>query len=327
LGKAWLALQNQEEAEAAFNATQEWAPTSYYGLRAAEILGQQTAIAESSNPVSLTKLEADQGEAEEWLAGWLPITDTLSLGTLDPAIAESPTFLRGDALWAVGQYSDALDEFESVKETWWDDPLAMYQLALAFRERGLFRLSIVSAERVTWLSPVTGRDEVPDFIEHLSFPLYYQDLILSEARSRGVDPLLLFSLIRQESLFDANITSVADARGLAQVIPSTGEWIAGQLGSAEFSPDDLYLPYVNIDFGTFYLDVQLATFDEEPIFALAAYNAGPGRIHRWREDAPDVDLMVETMPFAEPRRYIRSIYENYGHYRRLYLSELEPGEK
>jgi soluble lytic murein transglycosylase len=139
--------------------------------------------------------------------------------------------------------------------------------------------------------------------------------------------LLLYSLIRQESLFDANITSVADARGLAQIIPATGEWIAGQLGWGEYGPDDLYLPYVNIEFGAFYLDVQLATFDGEPIFALAAYNAGPGRIHRWRENAPDVDLMVETIPFAETRRYVRSIYENYGHYRRLYLSEVEHGKR
>ena len=324
LGKAWLALQNLEEAEAAFNTTQKWAPTAYYGLRAAEILDGEPAIAVDPNP---TNLEADQAEAEEWLAGWLPITDTLSLDALDPAIAKDPAFLRGDALWAVGRRSDALDEFETVQETWWDDPLALYQLALAFRERGLYRLSLISAERLTSLSPITSRAEVPDFIQHLSFPLHYQELVFSEAENQGVDPLLIFSLIRQESLFDPNITSAADARGLAQIIPTTGDWIAGRLGWEEFSPDDLYLPYVNINFGTFYLGVQLATFNGESIPALAAYNAGPGRIHRWQEDAPDVDLLVETMPFAEPRRYVRNVYENYGHYRRLYLSEPEYVER
>jgi soluble lytic murein transglycosylase len=327
LGKASLAMQNLEEAEAAFDATRKWAPTAYYGLRAAEILAEEAAATVEPNPPSLSNLEADQEEAEKWLAGWLPIANTLSLDTLDPAIAESPAFLRGDALWAVGQRTDALDEFETVKETWWDDPLALYQLALAFRERGLYRLSIVSAERLTWLSPVTSRAEVPDFIQHLSFPLHYQELVFSETKKQGVDSLLLFSLIRQESLFDPNITSAADARGLAQIIPTTGDWIAGRLDWSDFSPDDLYLPYVNINFGTFYLGVQLATFDQESIPALAAYNAGPGRIHQWQEDAPDVDLLVETMPFSEPRRYVRNVYENYGQYRRLYLSEPEYGER
>ncbi len=185
--------------------------------------------------LSLPDLEGDQVEAEEWLASWLPITDTLVLASLDPAIAESPTFRRGDALLAVGRRSDALDEFDAVKETWWDDPLAMYQLALAFRERGLYRLSIIAAERLTWLSPVSSRAEVPDFIQHISYPLNYQELIFSEAQSQGVDPLLLFALIRQESLFEPSITSPANARGLTQVIPATGEWIAGRLGWERFS--------------------------------------------------------------------------------------------
>lgn len=327
LGKAWLALEDPDEAEAAFEAAHKWAPTSYYGLRAAEVLDEAPPTTAPADDLSLPNPEGDQVEAEEWLASWLPITDTLVLASLDPAIAESPAFRRGDALLAVGRRSDALDEFDAVKETWWDDPLAMYQLALAFRERGLYRLSIVAAERLTWLSPVSSRVEVPDFIQHLSFPLSYRELILSEAQSQDVDPLLLFALIRQESLFEPSIASLADARGLTQIIPATGEWIAGRLGWGEFGENDLYLPYVNIHFGTFYLSVQLATFEEEPIPALAAYNAGPGRIHRWLEDAPDVDLFVETMPFVEPRRYVWNVYENYAHYRRLYLNRPQSGER
>jgi soluble lytic murein transglycosylase len=327
LGKAWLALEDPEEAEAAFEAARKWAPTSYYGLRAAEILGEAPPPNVPADAHSLPNPKFDQAEAEEWLSSWLPITHTLVLTSLDPAIAESPAFRRGDALLAAGRRSDALDEFDAIKETWWDDPLAMYQLALAFHERDLYRLSIITAERLTWLSPVSSRTEVPDFIQHLSFPLNYRELILSEAQSQDVDPLLLFALIRQESLFEPSINSPADARGLTQVIPATGEWIAGRLGWGEFDENDLYLPYVNVRFGTFYLDVQLATFEEEPIPALAAYNAGPGRIHTWLEDAPDLDLFVETMPFAEPRRYVRNVYENYAQYRRLYVNRPQSGEK
>ena len=321
LGKAWLALETLEEAEDAFQATSEWAPTSYYGLRAAELLGEDPDTGSPAVAPSLASLEGDQDEADAWLTSWLPVTNTLTLAPLDPTIAQSPAFQRGEALLAVGRRADALDEFDTVRETWWDDPLAMYQLALAFRERGLYRLSIITAERLTWLSPVNSRAEVPDFIQQLSFPLPYQELILSGAQDQGIDPLLLSALIRQESLFEPSIDSPADARGLAQIIPPTGEWIAGRLGWGEFGADDLYLPYVNIYFGAFYLSVQLATFEEGPIPALAAYNAGPGRIHRWLEDAPDIDLLVETMPFAEPRRYVRNVYENYAHYRRLYAGK------
>lgn len=321
LGKVWLALEDQEKAEVAFEAVRKWAPATFYGLRAAEILGDASHTNVLASPPSLRVEEGSRMEAEEWLASWLPITDTLILTSLDVPIADSPAFRRGDALLAVGRRSDALDEFDAVKETWWDDPLAMYQLALAFRERGLYRLSIIAAERLIWLSPVTNRAEVPEFIQHISYPFYYRELILSEAQRQDVDPLLLLALIRQESLFEPSVTSPANARGLTQVIPDTGEWIAGRLGWEEFSEIDLYYPYVNIHFGVFYLSVQLDTFEGKPVPALAAYNAGPGRVHKWLEDTPDVDLFVETMPYFEPRRYVRNVYENYAHYQQLYLDK------
>ena len=68
--------------------------------------------------------------------------------------------------------------------------------------------------------------EAPGFILHLAYPTYYGDVVQEEATRLNLDPSLLFALIRQESLFDATATSIADARGLAQVIPSTGDWVA-----------------------------------------------------------------------------------------------------
>jgi soluble lytic murein transglycosylase len=324
VGKAWLALEDPEEAKTAFEKTRDWAPSSYYGLRALEILDGAPVRVAPGNLSPLLNPGNGQVQAEDWLASWLPITNTQTLASLNPAITKNPAFQRGDALLAVGRRVEALDEFNTIKDTWWNDPLAMYQLALAFRDRGLTRLSIIAAERLTWLSPVASRAEVPDFIQQLSFPLQYRELILSEAQEQKVDPLLIPALIRQESLFEPSITSAADARGLTQIIPATAEWIAGRLGWGEFNESDLFLPYVNIHFGTFYLSVQLATFEDETIPALAAYNAGPGRIHRWLEDAPDIDLFVETMPFVEPRRYVQNVYENYAHYRGLYLGKLKP---
>jgi soluble lytic murein transglycosylase len=322
LGKAWLALDKAPEAKAAFKDTLKTSPASYYGMRAAELLAPRgAAVTPAAIQLPSADPAGDQAEAEAWLAESLSITNTTSLSRLNPDIAQSLAFRRGDALLAVGQRADALSEFDAIKEAGWDNPLSMYQLALAFRDRGLYRLSIICAERLTWTLPIAGRDEVPHFIQQLSYPLYYNDLIVSEAASQQIDPLLFFALVRQESLFEPSITSPAGARGLTQVIPATGEWIAGKLGRKGLGEGDLLLPYININFGAWYLGVQLATFDKEVVPALAAYNAGPGRIHEWQTEATDPDLLLETMPYAEPRNYVRAVYENYAYYRQLYQAQ------
>jgi soluble lytic murein transglycosylase len=322
LGKALLALNDQDEAVSTLKVVVKSSASSYYyGLRAAEIIASSSVFTDGTSTASppAASIAGNQAEAETWLASWLPITGTITLDSPGSAIAGSSAFRRGDELLAVGLRSDALDEFEAVKDAWWDDPLAMAQLAQAFSQRGLYRLSILCAERLIWLSPATSRDDAPLFIRQLSYPVYYRDLVVPEARSQAIPPLLLFALIRQESLFEPSITSFADARGLSQIIPATGEWIAGRLGDSDFQTNDLWLPYVNIRYGAWYLGVQLATFDAQAVPALVAYNAGPGRVHQWMNDASgDIDLFVETIPFAESRRYIRIIYENYAYYRQLY---------
>src|SRR5690606_5849404 len=105
--------------------------------------------------------------------------------------------------------------------------------------------------------------------------------IAAQAKLRSVDPLLFAGLIRQESTFNPTARSSANALGLAQVIPSTGQGIANALGRSSFSNDELYRPQVAIEFGTFYLGSQLAQYDGRIYPALAAYNAGGGNTNAW----------------------------------------------
>jgi soluble lytic murein transglycosylase len=319
VAKAWQALDNEAQALQAFDAAHQWWPDSYYGLRAVDYLAAAGTPVPEYPPLD----GASQEEAEAWMRTWLPASEvegTASLAALKPEISVDPAWQRADALLAAGLRQEALDEYEAIKDKWWDDPLAMYQLAIAFRDRGAYRLSILCAERLTWTSPISGRSEVPLFIQRLSFPTYFEGLIIEEARRRELDPLLFYALVRQESLFEPSITSAADARGLAQVIPATGDWIALQLGLTDWEAEDLWLAYVGVPFGAYYLKVQLDTFDGQLIPALAAYNAGPGNIHKWLEATPDIDMFVETMSYYEPRRYVRTIYNDYHLYRRLYLA-------
>jgi soluble lytic murein transglycosylase len=125
--------------------------------------------------------------------------------------------------------------------------------------------------------------------------------------------------MRQESLFDAHAVSVANAKGLTQVIPSTGQYIAERLSWENFEDRDLLRPYVSVAFGAYYLDEQLRLFNGNKAAALAAYNAGPGYTQDWvRLSGGDVDALVATITFEETRRYLQRIYSHYTIYRTLY---------
>jgi soluble lytic murein transglycosylase len=191
-------------------------------------------------------------------------------------------------------------------------------LALFFRDLGLYRSSIIAADTVLRLSGQTVFD-APRFIGRLTYPVYYGDLILSLAAQYEYDPLLQFALVRQESLFESFARSGAAAQGLSQVIPDTGAYIAQKLNWPDYENADLYKPYVGLNFGAFYLDQQLESFDGFVAAALAAYNAGPGNAARWYEQTgADHDLYVETVTFGETRLYIERIYSGHVIYTYLY---------
>jgi len=226
--------------------------------------------------------------------------------------------VRGEALLALGLRAEALGEFETVRGNWGDNPVALYQLSLAFRDRGLYRLSILTAQDLVRQSPATTPADVPKFIRRLVYPLYYQDLIVAQANIQQIDPALAFALIRQESLFEPDANSGADARGLMQIIPPTGADIAERTGLAGYTADSLWLPYLNVQMGTWYIRQMLDFVGENQFAALAAYNAGPGRVDQWLSASDDFDMFVALIPLNEPRTYIRRIYLNLSEYREIY---------
>jgi soluble lytic murein transglycosylase len=174
-------------------------------------------------------------------------------------------------------------------------------------------------ERAPAQSPLA----LPRLLLKILYPAPFPDLVVQQAREQGVDPLLLCALMKQESLFNPRATSSASAKGLTQVIPSTGQEIARNLGLPQFETDDLYRPVVSIRFGAFYLARQLAFLAGNPLFALAAYNGGPGNALRWmgNDRQADQDLFVETIDYEETALYVRVVMENYGYYRLLYRGD------
>jgi len=293
-------------------------PATYYGVRAAELLrGENTPL----QPVSATLTfdePSQRAAAEEWLAARLNITDTAQLRGPRRDLAADPALVRGTELNRIGLQTEAGDEFDAARAAHQGDAVALYQLAILFRDLGAYRQSIAAADAL--LSAIGARvTDAPPFLARLVYPAYYADLVVPEAQSRGMDPLLVFALLRQESLFESLSYSSAAAHGLMQIIPATGQEIATALQWPGYSRTDLYKPYVSIKFGVYYLARQRDGLDGDLYAALAAYNGGPGNALHWKaESNDDPDLFYETVSFSETRLYIRRISEYYEVYKKLY---------
>jgi len=162
-------------------------------------------------------------------------------------------------------------------------------------------------------------EELPlELWEHL-YPAYFEDMIREYALKYEIDPLLALAMIREESRFNAWNESVAGARGLMQIIFSTGEWIAQKLNIEDFNDDMLFVPDINIDLGCWYIGYLKERFLNDPILIISGYNAGPGTTSKWLKeyDRSDLDNFVENVPYSETREHIKKVMKSYQMYKRL----------
>ncbi|HEX7589093.1 MAG TPA: transglycosylase SLT domain-containing protein [Anaerolineae bacterium] len=315
----WLGKVSQAQGQND-TAKKYWTQASaftgnYYGWRAKESLAAPKSNLTYEPARYSMDQDSDRAELEKWLSGWNKSASTLPLGQLDAATRANAHFKRGAELLRLDRTVEARREFSTLISDWADDPDVLYALALYFRDSNLFSLSMDCGERIARLAVSAGAPDAPRGLWMLRYPTYYGDLVLAEANANQVDPLLYFALIRQESSFNPWSTSSADARGLGQVMPSTGQDIAKRLSVKNYSLDQLYLPYVSIRFGVWYFSQDLKQFNE-PIYALAAYNAGTSRIKNWQRS--DLDLAVEEINLSQTALYVRIVYSNWRQYQQIY---------
>ncbi len=163
-------------------------------------------------------------------------------------------------------------------------------------------------------------DSAPVEFWKLAFPLPYRTDLERFAKQNGLDPFLVAALIRQESEFNPKAVSPANARGLTQILPSTGRELSRKLKLRPYSTARLFQPVVSLEFGSYYFRMMSDSLGGNFEAALAAYNAGLSRAHAWlswgefREPAE----FVETVPFSQTRNYIQTVLRNADVYRRLY---------
>ncbi len=143
----------------------------------------------------------------------------------------------------------------------------------------------------------------------LRFPIKYSDQVRLNATKQGLDPAIVFGLIRRESAFDEKARSPVGARGLMQIMPRTGRQIARDLKEKWQAETSLFNPDTNVRYGTFYYKQLLERFHGHYALAAAAYNAGPHRVKRWLPEnkAVAADIWIETIPFRETRGYVSAV--------------------
>jgi soluble lytic murein transglycosylase len=149
------------------------------------------------------------------------------------------------------------------------------------------------------------------------YPLAYWDDVNRAAKRHDLDPLVVLSVIREESRFDADARSVAGARGLMQIMPQTAYRLDRSLKLGLHKDSQIYDAGMNISLGVFYLK-SLSTEFRSTAHALAAYNAGEAAVRRWEQEGSykNADEFIEDIPYAETRNYVKKVLTSYFQYRK-----------
>jgi soluble lytic murein transglycosylase len=161
-------------------------------------------------------------------------------------------------------------------------------------------------------------------VQELKLPLRHEDVIRQQAKDKNLDPTLIAGVIYVESRF-RDQTSHAGAKGLMQLMPSTADYIARKSGGTQFVQGDLATPQINISYGSWYLRYLLSHYGGNELLALAAYNAGEGKVDGWRAEARlrgERFRVAAHIPFPETRHYVRRVFDARASYRRQYAAEL-----
>lgn len=242
----------------------------YYGFLAADRLGQAYSFRHQSTLLSETAAK--------------PLLQLPAVQRIGELYFHEEQRLAHSEWYKVLQDSEAPDQRQ-----------ALAQLAAS---RGWHSMAINAAAKA----------EAWDALD-LRFPTPYRDTFSHYAQVQRVPSTELMAIARRESAFFPEAQSAVGARGLMQVMPATGQQVAKELGRPH-TRAELYEVEHNILLGSAYYRQLLDRFGNNRVYALAAYNAGPHRVDRWRSTEGEglpVDLWIDTIPYRETRAYVKNV--------------------
>ena len=213
-----------------------------------------------------------------------------------------PGVQRSLALYRMGMRSEALEEWRWLVRNLNDRELLT--AAEIARRNEMYDRAIGAADLTV---------NVHDF--SLRFLAPYREVLHEHIQEHGLEEAWVYGLMRQESRFVSSARSGAGAAGLMQIMPATARWVANKLGMKSYRNKLIHQLDTNLRLGTYYMKSVLSQFDDSPVLATAAYNAGPRRARQWRGNRPmEGAIFTESIPFEETREYVKKVMSNTMYY-------------
>ena len=322
--RAALRAQDWPEVLASINAMggqqQREAAWQYWKARALQAMGKPAEARQLLAPLSGEYHYYGQLAGEELAslptfssaAGLLPIP-AYKPGNPDiAAMLALPGIQRTLALYRMDMRGEASKEWSWAVRNFSDQELLT--AAEIARRNEMYDRAINAADRTV---------NIHDF--SLRYLAPYRDALQAHIRENGLEEAWVYGLMRQESRFVTSAKSEVGAAGLMQIMPSTARWIAKKLGLKSYKQSLIRQLDTNLRLGTYYMKTVLSWFDDSPVLASAAYNAGPGRARLWRADQPlEGSIYAETIPFDETRDYVKKVMSNTIYYAGQFNAPLRP---
>ena len=313
----WLALRFLGDPQTAFGHFQTLynnvgTPISlgrgaYWSGRALEAMGRSVEAAQWYG-IAADSPSAFYGQLAAGRLGQ-PVLATLPADPPpDPAFASSELGRIIQALHQIGQDRRTELFFRAATDASNGDPRTVRAIADLALDLGLPNMAVHATKQLIFDNVVL-------------YDTGYPVIDLSTADPR-VEDALIHAIIRRESEFNLDAVSPAGARGLMQLMPTTATGVANQLGIAHSLGRLTTDARHNIRLGSTFLADMLDRFDGSYPLAIAAYNAGPGRVDDWLATlgdprAPSIDAIdwVESIPIYETRNYVMRVLEDVQIYR------------
>jgi soluble lytic murein transglycosylase len=220
-------------------------------------------------------------------------------------------FDRVEALFEIGLSKEALSELINVSKIITSTEDILY-LGSRFQDIGEYKYIVLLAERLPY----------KENLHHLFYPLAYWDIVETICQKYGIDPLLILSVMREESMFNPDAKSIAGAVGLMQLIPKTALWLDSNLQLGIKNTSQIFEIKNNISLGTYYLSILMKEFGSNA-YVIAAYNAGEERVRKWSQKGnyKSIDEFIEDIPYYETRNYVKKVMTSYFGYKKFLEKE------
>jgi len=312
-GRAYAKLGQQKQAEAYWMRLMKEYYSTYYGALGHYLLEESQGVSYPANPPQATPFE------EEQLFG--AYTHGPSRGN----------YFRTSYYLESGRLDEAKVEIGFLGDKTPEEKVGKSILLYAMKE-------FLPAIQLFGDVPRSVRNHLPRGVERIIFPRQYEEQVLVYAKKLEIDPDFVFSLIRQESVFNSDAMSSVGARGLMQLMEKTARKTESQVQSPYVNAKEksyltqlfhtkkeqaLFESDFNIILGIHHLGGLLEKY-KNPVFTLSAYNAGPAPTARWIEKYPSDDILcfIEKIPYKETKNYVKLIIRNYFYYKKWYSNSV-----